>query len=83
MRKESCVVPPKHAGTSHREKITSPDDNEADIVLTPAAHLAKIADALNPLWRTNGLPLSSTWMLEFIKLLKDECDEISERWFLA
>ena len=55
------------------------NNTESEIALTPAAHLAKIADALNPLWRTNGLPLSSTWMLEFIKLLKDECDEISEQ----
>src|SRR5262249_26114436 len=50
-------------------------NNEADIVFTPTAHLAKIADELNPPWRTNGLPLSSTWMLEMIKLLKDECKE--------
>jgi hypothetical protein len=54
-------------------------DNEADIVLTPTAHLAKIADELNPPWRTNGLPLLSTWMLEMIKLLKDECEEVGQQ----
>jgi hypothetical protein len=38
---------------------------------------------LNPLWQSNGLPLSSTWMLEFIKLLKDECDEVGQQLDLA
>jgi hypothetical protein len=28
---------------------------------------------------SHGLPLSSTWMLEFIKLLKDECDEVGQQ----
>jgi hypothetical protein len=47
--------------------------------VTAEAHLAAVADALNPLWRSNGLPLSSTWILEFIELLKDECDEVGQQ----
>jgi hypothetical protein len=47
--------------------------------VTAEAHLTAVADALNPLWRSNGLPLSSTWILEFIKLLKDECNEVGQQ----
>ncbi len=71
-------VPPLRTKPQTASEATMAN-NEVDLVLTPTAHLAKIADELNPPWRTNGLPLSSTWMLEMIKLLKDECEEVGQQ----